>query len=199
MQSGAHFACLSVLTHCGLNCCHMTQSGANIGILPGSTKPLHEPMLIIISKVQWHSSEDNLTRIPQPSVTRMKITNPKFNANLQGPNELSLGERSIIHAINKCHQCNTAHIQSHSGHFCWHLYLYMRGYSSHDKMVETLVHCGLVTQWTCVQVMTYCLMAPNLYLNQCWLTISEVLLYSPEVTFICSALALYPWYEFENG
>ena len=45
---------------------------------------------IIISKVQWHSSECNLEEMPQPSVTEIsfKITYLRFCSNLPGANEL---------------------------------------------------------------------------------------------------------------
>ena len=44
---------------------------------------------LIISKVQWHSSECNFTKIPQPSVTEIswKITYLKFHSNFPGASE----------------------------------------------------------------------------------------------------------------
>ena len=51
---------------------------------------------------------------------------------------------------------------------------------------------------TLAQVMVCCLTAPSHYLNQCWLTISEVLCHSCEgnLNFIGEAQDIYPWYEF---
>ena len=46
--------------------------------------------------------------------------------------------------------------------------------------------------------MACCLTVPNPYLNQYWLTISEVLWHSSESNFIGNAQDIYPWYEFEN-
>ena len=51
---------------------------------------------------------------------------------------------------------------------------------------------------TLAQIMACCLTAPSHYLNQCWLTISEVLGHSPEGNFTGNAEDIYPWYEFEN-
>ena len=47
---------------------------------------------LIISKVQWHSSECNFKEIPQPSVPEisLKITYLKFCSNLPGANELNV-------------------------------------------------------------------------------------------------------------
>ena len=39
---------------------NLGHSGSDIGVLPDGTKPL--PELILISYVQWHSSENNTTR-----------------------------------------------------------------------------------------------------------------------------------------
>ena len=54
------------------------------------------------------------------------------------------------------------------------------------------------TEPTLVQVMACCLTATNHYLDQCWLTISEVLWHSPESNFKRNAQDIYPWYELEN-
>ena len=51
---------------------------------------------------------------------------------------------------------------------------------------------------TLTQVMACCLMAPNHYLNQCWLNITEVWWHSPESNFIVQAQDICPWSEFEN-
>ena len=48
---------------------------------------------LIIRKVQWHPSESNLARIPQPSITEissLKITNLECCSNLTGANELTI-------------------------------------------------------------------------------------------------------------
>ena len=47
---------------------------------------------------------------------------------------------------------------------------------------------------TLAQVMTWCLMAPSHYLNQCWLLISEILWYSLESNFTARARAAI-WYN----
>ena len=45
---------------------------------------------LIISKVQWHSAEDNFIKIPQPSIAKihLKITYLKLHSNLPGASEL---------------------------------------------------------------------------------------------------------------
>ena len=40
----------------------LVNTGSGNGLLPDGTKPLPEPMLTIISKVLWHSSEDIIMR-----------------------------------------------------------------------------------------------------------------------------------------
>ena len=47
---------------------------------------------LIISEVQWHSSESNFKEIHKPSITkyRLKITYLKFHSNPPGANELTL-------------------------------------------------------------------------------------------------------------
>ena len=40
--------------------------------------------------------------------------------------------------------------------------------------------------------------SPSLYLDQCWLIISEVLCHSSEGNLTGNASDVYPWYEFEN-
>ena len=107
---------------------------------------------------------------------------------------------------------------------CWYLQLQ----EDHIQMkksltwVNSLLPSDVIWQHrfgtTLVQVMACCLTAPSHYLNQFWLTISEVLWHSPEGNFTNSYLALslgcclcpirwssqkyikdfYPWYEFEN-
>ena len=71
-----------------------------------------------------------------------------------------------------------------------------------------LAHINLLwlnhTMWhhrtwsTLVQVMACCLIAPNHYLNQCWLLNSEVSWQSPEGNFAGNSKDAYPWYESEN-
>ena len=51
---------------------------------------------------------------------------------------------------------------------------------------------------TLVQVVACCLMAPSHYLNQCWLSTSDVFWQSQEVNFTGNAEDIYPWYEFKN-
>ena len=46
--------------------------------------------------------------------------------------------------------------------------------------------------------MAYCLIAPNHYLNQCWLILSEVLWHSPEINFTASAQATILHNEVDN-
>ena len=48
------------------------------------------------------------------------------------------------------------------------------------------------------QVMACCLLAPNHYLNQCWLLISKLLWHSPESNFIVSAQVAILYNDFEN-
>ena len=50
---------------------------------------------------------------------------------------------------------------------------------------------------TLAQVMACCLTAPNHYLNQCWLMISEVLWHSPDSNFTEITSDIYRWNEFE--
>ena len=50
---------------------------------------------------------------------------------------------------------------------------------------------------TLAQVMACCLTAPSHYLNQCWLTISEILWHSPESNFTENTKDIYLWNEFE--
>ena len=57
---------------------------------------------------------------------------------------------------------------------------------------------GCIAGSTLAQVMACCRMAPNHYLNQCWLIISEDLWHSLEDNSIGNAQEIYPWYEFEN-
>ena len=52
---------------------------------------------------------------------------------------------------------------------------------------------------TLVQVMACCLMAPNHYLNQCWLIISKVLRHSPEGNFIRDTSATIHWNWLKNS
>ena len=48
---------------------------------------------------------------------------------------------------------------------------------------------------TLAQVIACCLMAPSLYMNQCWLIIGEVLWHSPEGSFTVNTQDIYLWYE----
>ena len=52
---------------------------------------------LIISKVQWHSSEHNCTRDTSAPITKisLKITSLKFHLNLPGANELTCAVRSF--------------------------------------------------------------------------------------------------------
>ena len=51
---------------------------------------------LIISKVQWHSSESNFKEIHQLSTTKinLKITHRKFRSNLPGPKDLNWANRA---------------------------------------------------------------------------------------------------------
>ena len=51
---------------------------------------------------------------------------------------------------------------------------------------------------TLTQVMTWCLTAQSHYLNQCCLTMNEVLRHSTEGSFTGNAQEIYSWCEFEN-
>ena len=61
LHDGRHFVEASVFT------------GSGNGLLPDSTKPLPEPVLtyIIISKIQWHSSDAILEEIYEPLITKL--------------------------------------------------------------------------------------------------------------------------------
>ena len=59
--------------------------------------------------------------------------------------------------------------------------------------------CRHKSESTIAQAMGCCLaVVPSYYLNQLWLSISEVLWHSPEGNFIGNAQYLYPWYEFKT-
>ena len=70
------------------------------GLLPGSTKPLPEPMLTWRCKVQWHSSGDYFTRYFSHQSLKLpwKLPHPKFHSNLKGTNKL----RQFYHNENPC-------------------------------------------------------------------------------------------------
>ena len=53
---------------------------------------------LIISKVQWHSSESNFKEIHQLSTTKinLKITHRKFRSNLPGPKDLNWANRATF-------------------------------------------------------------------------------------------------------
>ena len=91
------------------------------------------------------------------------------------------------------------------GPFCEHTKILSIAFACYD--IHTLCVNSLRpndTTWlhrtwsTLVQVMAWCLMAPNHYLNQYWLIINEILLCSPEGNFTGNAYNIYPWYLFEN-
>ena len=54
------------------------------------------------------------------------------------------------------------------------------------------------TWWTLPQVMAGCLTAPSHYLNECWLTISEVSWHSPAGKFTKNTQDIYHCYEIGN-
>ena len=62
---------------------------------------------LFITKVRWHSSTDNMTKIPQPSVTKISLKSSyiKFNSNLPGANELILEDM----VKDGCYQTKTTH------------------------------------------------------------------------------------------
>ena len=71
------------------------------------------------------------------------------------------------------------------------LYTGLRFHLLSSTGIQSLTHCGLVIPYgfrrswlTWERVMACCLMAPNHYLNYCWLIINEVLWHSPGGNFL---------------
>ena len=125
-------------------------TGSDNGLLPDSTKPLPQPML----NSDWRGSVTSTSEQFQLLFCIKKFQNYTFKIIATHPrgqwvkSEKIFG-RSWVYLI-----------QIH-------------------KMLNSLWHRDDIRGWrswsTQVQVMACCLTAPSHYLNQCWLTISEVL------------------------
>ena len=76
-------------THCGLVTPYgnidLVNIGSCNGLLPDSTKPSPAPMWIIVSKVQGHSSEKNVTRYSQAFNHWHHIDNYFFKISFKSP------------------------------------------------------------------------------------------------------------------
>ena len=118
----------SSLTYCGLLVPYCFGDLSNIssinGLLPDGTKPLPEPMLFIIRKVQWQSSEVNFNTRHEPSIKiSLKIIYLKSHSNFS-----EISELMTEHSDKELVEADKAFVLTHAAHSCAPLTLFTKGW-----------------------------------------------------------------------
>ena len=140
-------------------------------LVPGSTKPLPEPIWLLIRDVLWHQLGINFKASAQAILfctSSLMIILLKLPPHPPGPNELC-PDAIVNHAWCEPNLVVLFFFHSRIFRHC-------------TSMVNSLGPSDTIWHWrswsTLVQVMACCLTTPSHYLNQCWLIISKVLLHS---------------------
>ena len=86
----------------------------------------------------------------------------------------------------------------HQSPYCWSFVWWFPSQSAINSLRPSDTIWRHKSGSTLAQVMACCLMAPNHYLNQCWLIISKVQWHSSECNFIRETSATSHWNQLEN-